>query len=162
MDKHQLSAKDKLFKPRRQDPYQHDEKASGHVLCTDCGAYYNNARWSWAAPEAKAEWSTGHCPACRRIKDGAAAAAIDVIGEFSAAERQELLAVIRNTAAKEKAEHPLERILKVDEGDGRLRIETTGEHVARRISHALCDSLDGKAEYHYDDHHRHLRVRWQR
>lgn len=161
MDKQRLSQKDKLFKPHRHDPYQSDEKQP-NAICHDCGASYAYGRWSWKAPELGADAQISHCPACRRIAEGAAAAVIEIVGEFSTHHQQEICALIRNTEAREKSEHVLERLLKVDVSDAMIRVETTGEHLARRIGHALSDSFDGSVHYHYDDHRRHLLVRWQR
>jgi coenzyme F420-reducing hydrogenase alpha subunit len=76
--------------------------------------------------------------------------------------REELLRLARNEEAKAKAEHPLERIMKIEDEDDSILITTTDIHLARGIGEALHHAYQGVLEYHYNERENLLRVVWQR
>jgi uncharacterized radical SAM superfamily Fe-S cluster-containing enzyme len=48
-------------------------------------------------------------------------------------------------------EHPLERIMKVEVGDDRVRVATTGVHIARRLVAALVRRFRHGVRLSFDD-----------
>jgi len=142
------------------DPYQALRKPAEPTRCPDCGAVFSGGRWSWgAAPEGAHEMA---CPACRRVHDRFPAGYVELQGEFLAGHRDEVLQLARHHEAKEKAEHPLERIMDVEEIAGGLRITTTDVHLARDIGEALHSAYKGELAYHYNKDENLLRVHWAR
>jgi hypothetical protein len=147
---------------------EHDETffRSGHKLpdptvCPRCGAGYREGRWTWGAPPADAHRAT--CPACVRIEQDYPAGLVTIAGAFARGHREEILGVARHVEEREKAEHPLKRILKiVDEGE-EILVSTTDSHLARGIGDALHHAYQGELDYRYpDDEGDLLRVRWSR
>lgn len=147
---------------------EHDETFHhpGHKLpeptaCTRCGAVYRNGRWTWGSAPADAHRHT--CPACDRIEKDYPAGIVTIRGAFAAAHRDEILGLARNLEEHEKAEHPMNRILKVDDQAATLVISTTDPHLARGIGDALHHAYQGQLDYQYpDDAGDLLRVSWER
>jgi len=48
------------------------------------------------------------------------------------------------------AEHPLKRIMAVEEKDGAMLVTTTDIHLARGIGEALHHAYQGELQYHYN------------
>lgn len=160
MDKYQQSQKNQLFKPAHGDPYL-DAMPGGGARCPQCGAVYHQGRWSWQ--QALAEGAPSHvCPACRRIADDQPAGTLYLAGGFLEAHREEVLGLIHNTEAAEKAQHALERLLRITDQDGGLLVTTTGMHLAQRIGHALSAAYKGECDYRYAQDEYHLAVHWSR
>lgn len=142
------------------DSYKSKRKLPEPARCPTCGAVYHAGRWSWGTAPADANEAT--CPACHRIRDRFPAGYVTLKGEFLAPHREEILHLVRNREAREKAEHPLERIMAIeDTGEGVL-VTTTGTHVARDIGEALHSAYKGDLEYHYNSEENLLRVSWRR
>jgi hypothetical protein len=77
------------------------------------------------------------------------------------AERDEILHLIRHVAASEQVEHPLERLMGVEQGADRLVITTTGVHLARKLAHKLAKRFHRKPRFHYADSAGLLDVTWE-
>jgi hypothetical protein len=144
----------------RDDAYRPARKPGGPVYCPQCKAVFRKGRWSWVAVPAGA--AKLRCPACRRIDDASPAGYLALTGGFLTAHRAEVLACVRNCERREKAAHPLERIMAVDGADGGVRVTTTSVHLARRIAHALEGAFKGTLAYAYNRRDNLLRVRWTR
>lgn len=144
------------------DPY----RAPGHyaepTVCTSCGALYHKGRWSW--DDIPAETHEDSCPACLRISNDDPAGLLELSGDFFADHREEIMNLVRKTAALELRDHPLERLMEPqtleNRGEGIL-LRTTGMHLARRIGSALHKACQGQLETNYENEER-LRVRWTR
>lgn len=149
-----------LFDGTVSDPYAQLEKLSEPAVCSECGAVYHQGRWQWmlAPPDAHAV----QCAACRRIREKMPAGFVAVEGAFAREHRQELLELVHNHEAREKAEHPLQRIISIEEHDDDLMITTTDIHLARGIGEALEHAYKGTLDYHYLNDEYLLRVRWER
>jgi hypothetical protein len=80
---------------------------------------------------------------------------------FSPGLFEELRGIVRNTEAKERAEHPLERLMEVVEANGELRVTTTGAHLARGIGEALGRRFRGEVSLRYLDEVGELQVEAQ-
>ena len=142
------------------DTYQSKGKLAEPTRCPGCGAVYSGGRWNWgfAPPEAQEE----SCPACQRMRDHFPAGYVVLKGEFLAGHRDELLQLARNRETQEKAEHPLERIMAVEDVEGGVQITTTDTHLARNIGEAVHSAYKGELEYHYNKEQDLLRVHWAR
>ncbi|MFZ5843355.1 MAG: BCAM0308 family protein [Pseudomonadota bacterium] len=162
MDKARQSQRDKLFKPGLQDPYRAALRSAGPAYCGDCGASYIDGRWSWQKLDESLAAERVSCPACRRKADNAPAGTLTLTGPFVLRQHQEIVSVINRVEAAEKAQHPLERLLRISPFSEGLLVTTTGVHLANRIGHALESAFHNKAVYHYDDSHRHVDVHWSR
>lgn len=147
------------FNDNRHDSYRLMEKYSEPTICIDCGALFSNGRWNWNDLPNRAQHAL--CPACQRIKDNYPAGIIELSGPFLGKHYAEILKMIKNIQRKEISEHPLERILDMQETDEGITITTTGMHIARRMGDALFNAYKGKLNYHYDDENL-IRVYWHR
>lgn len=160
MDKYQQSQKSKLFKPEHGDPYL-EPVPEGTASCPQCGAVYHQGRWNWLQNPPD-DMRQHVCPACRRIADDCPAGTLHLGGKFLQNHREEVLGLIRNTEAAEKAQHALERLLRIaDQGDG-MQVTTTGMHLAQRLGHVLSSAFKGECSYRYAQDEHHLTVHWWR
>jgi NMD protein affecting ribosome stability and mRNA decay len=142
------------------DTYRSKGKLAEPTRCPDCGVVYSGGRWNWStAPEAAGE---ERCPACQRVRDRYPAGYVVLKGDFLAGHREEVLQLARHREAKEKAEHPLERIMAVEDVEGGVQITTTDTHLARDIGEAVYSAYRGELEYHYNKEQNLLRVHWAR
>lgn len=149
-----------IFDDPIHDPYQDRADMSEPSVCSDCGAAYHDGRWQWITPPIHALHT--RCPACRRIHEKMPAAYISITGQFAHDHRQELLSIIRNLETSEKAEHPLRRIMAIEEHADKLMITTTDIHLARGIGEALSHAYQGTLDFNYSDAEYLLRVSWER
>ena len=104
------------------------------------------------------------CPACQRIRDGAPSGVLLLTGEFVAKHRDEILGLARNEEAHVKAEHPLARIIKIEdqtEPPEGVVITTTDPHLARRIGEALHHAYHGTFTCRYEEDEDLLRANWE-
>ena len=152
--------RDRLIEESRHDPYQATQKLPEPTVCPQCGAVFHEGRWQWLAKPAGAHEET--CPACRRIKEDYPAGYVTVGGPFFQQHREELLQLAQNEEARAKAEHPLKRIMKIEDQDDGIQITTTDIHLARGIGEALHHAYQGELEYHYNEKEHLLRVLWER
>jgi NMD protein affecting ribosome stability and mRNA decay len=142
------------------DAYKAGAKLPSPTRCPDCGAVYRDGRWTWDTAPAGAHETV--CPACHRIRDRFPAGYVRVEGPFWRAHRADIEHLVRNREARERAEHPLERVMAVEEEGDSLLITTTDNHLARDIGEALHSAYKGELEYHYNREENLLRVRWRR
>lgn len=142
------------------DPYQDQAKLAEPAVCADCGAVYHEGRWQWISPPPHALQT--RCTACRRIHEHMPAGYVSIEGTFARDHREEAIHLARHLESREKAEHPLQRIMSIDEQDGNVLITTTDIHLARDIGEALRDAYKGELEFHYNKDEYLLRVRWRR
>lgn len=152
--------RDQLRPERVHDTYKLRGKLPEPAVCGKCGALYHAGRWQWGERPVGAAEVT--CPACHRIQDRFPAGFVHVGGEFFAARRDELLALLHHHEEKEKAEHPLARIMAIEDESGGILVTTTDIHLARDLGEALHHAYQGKLEYFYNESENLLRVRWHR
>ena len=69
------------------------------------------------------------CPGCQRIRDKLPAGEITLEGAFVHAHQAELVRLVRNEAEHEGKEHPLHRIMHLDEDVHRVAVSTTDIHL---------------------------------
>ena len=148
------------FDDQRHDPYQPAGKYPEPTHCGQCGAVYRKGRWQWGdAPEGA---RSDTCPACRRTHDKLPAGRLIVDGPFVAAHRDDLIGIIHNEAEHERREHPLNRIMQIDEQEGRIEISTTDIHLPQRIGEKLQSAYDGELTVKYAENAYGVRLHWHR
>jgi len=154
----QLIRRDRLPLETLMDSYKTKGKLSEPTVCPDCGAVYHDGHWQWLAKPKDAHQT--YCPACHRIRDQFPAGYVTLNGDFFAAHEQEILKQIHNHEAKEKATHPLQRIMSIEKTEHGTLVTTTDIHLARGIGEALHNAYQGELEFHYNPEQNLLRVNW--
>lgn len=152
--------RDELRQEFVHDSYKSKVKLHEPTRCPECGAVYHAGRWQWGLTGAGAHEQI--CPACHRIRDHFPAGYVTLSGSFLSEHRDELINLARNCEAREKAEHPLERIMGIEDVQDGVLITTTDTHLAREIGEAVHAAYKGKTEYHYSKEENLLRVHWTR
>ena len=155
--------RDQLRPEREHDSYMERGKPTEPNFCPECNVLYHAGRWQWGVkPEGASEQL---CPACQRIRDEFPAGFVYISGHFFAEHRVEMISLIQHHAQKERAEHPLSRIMAIrenQENEGGIVITTTDLHLARDIGDALHHAYHGDLDFHYNASEKLLRVLWKR
>ena len=146
--------------PHVDDSYKSRGKLPDPTLCPQCGAVFHSGRWQWLPKPESAHSEL--CPACHRIQDDFPAGYVKLEGQFLAQNRGEILAVVHNVEQREKAEHPLQRIMKIVEENGTVVVTTTDIHLARGIGEAVGHAYQGDLDLQYNTGENLLRVNWKR
>jgi NMD protein affecting ribosome stability and mRNA decay len=145
---------------RPEDPYRDTERPPEPTFCPTCKAVYADGRWTWARkPE---EYFEQNCPACQRIQDEFPAGYVMIKGEFIKQHRDEIIALLRSKEDREKSEHPLQRIMAIEDVREGLQVTTTDSHLARGIGEALHDAYKGDLKLRYSRDENLLRATWKR
>ena len=160
MDKSFYGRKDRLLKEKEHDVYRIRIKFPDPALCPECGAVYMKGRWIWG--EAPREPARITCPACRRIADKLPVGRIEMQGGFFNRHHDEIINLVENVERREKADHPMERIMSIQEKQDCAVVTTTGLHIARRIGTALSNAYNGDMSMRYLDDENSIRVHWTR
>lgn len=152
--------RDRTIQQSRHDIYQPPKgKLPEPTECPGCGAFFHEGRWSW--DKAPAESRRTLCPACRRVKAKNPAGYLKLRGPSIAAHRGEILSLIRNEAAKEGKEHPLSRIMGIEEGKKQeILVSTTDTHLPQRIGEALRHAFHGELTMRYSKDQQLVRAYW--
>ncbi len=141
------------------DPYRWDHRPAGPAVCPQCGAVYRRGRWSWAKrPEEAMELT---CQACHRINDGYPAGLVSLAGPRLPALKAQILQLVRHEEEAERKEHPLNRVVEIEEGAEGLMVKTTDIHLPRRIGEAVQRAYRGELEIHFDEQNYFVRVNWK-
>jgi len=96
------------------------------------------------------------------VQDHYPAGFVFLEGDFLLAHREEIGHLVRNEAERQRAEHPLKRVMAIDESETGLRVSTTDIHLARAIGEAVHHAYQGELEFHYNPEEALLRVHWSR
>ena len=152
--------RDQLRQERVHDTYKLQQKLPEPAVCMDCGAVYHAGRWQWTARPTGAHEVV--CAACHRIRDRFPAGFVEVGGSFFAEHKAEFLSLLRRHEEKEKAEHPLARIMAIEDNAAGVLVTTTDIHLARDLGEALHHAYQGDLEFHYNTAENLLRVHWRR
>lgn len=144
---------------REHDSYKSRGKLPEPTVCPECRAVFHEGRWQWAVEPAHAHLEM--CPACHRIHDKFPAGFVTLEGDFFQQHRAELRQLIENVGKRAKTEHPLERIMDIEDEGHAVLVTTTDIHLARGIGEALHHAYHGELEFHYNDEENLLRVHWK-
>jgi hypothetical protein len=151
--------KDRSVRLQKHDSYKAKGKLREPSVCRQCKAVYHKGRWTWdPVPSGSRDIV---CPACERIQDRAPSGVLMLTGEFLATHRDEILGLVRNEETRAKAEHPLSRLIKIEDQDHAVVITTTDPHLARRIGEALQHAHHGTLTFRYEQNEDLIRVNWQ-
>jgi hypothetical protein len=151
-----------LAEGHQADPYRLNRKFAEPTTCPDCLASYHQGHWSWAEPSPGAQHH--RCPACARIRDRVPAGELRLSGPFGAQQYGQILALIDNTEAHIRAEHPLERLMAIDpdQPDGEVLLTFTGTHGTHGVAEAIHHAFGGDLEAEYPEGSTPLRIQWRR
>jgi len=149
---------DRLWQEQEHDAYKAKGKLTEPTVCPDYGAVFHQGRWQWLEAPAGAHSAT--CPACHRIHDHFPAGFVTLKGSFVQEHRDEIMNLVHNEEKRERTEHPLKRIMDVDERGDEVLVTTTDIHLARSIGDALHHAYQGNLECRYNPEQNLLRVEW--
>jgi NMD protein affecting ribosome stability and mRNA decay len=145
---------------RADDSYRATTKPPEPTVCPKCQAVFSQGRWAWGKVPDDAHQQ--ECPACQRIHDRFPAGYVTIKGEFFADHRDEIIALITSKEEREKSEHPLQRIMSIEDVREGLQVTTTDSHLARGIGEALYDAYKGDLKLRYSRDENLLRATWRR
>ena len=74
--------------------------------------------------------------------------------------RKEITHLINREEQRERKEHPLKRIMNVEQKDDEMLVTTTDIHLARGIGEAVHRAYRGELDFHYNKEENLLRVNW--
>ncbi|HEY5763906.1 MAG TPA: BCAM0308 family protein [Rhodocyclaceae bacterium] len=151
--------RDQLRQERVHDSYKLRGKLPEPAVCSQCGAVYHAGRWQWGKRPTGAQEVA--CAACQRIADHYPAGFVHVGGDFFAARRDEIIRLLRHHEEKQKAHHPLARIMAIEDEAGGVVLTTTDLHLAHDLGEALYHAYQGDLDFHYNEGETLLRVHWR-
>lgn len=153
--------KDRLIRERIHDPYKAKRKLHEPSVCPGCYAVFSQGRWQWAN-----SWPRDShqelCQACRRSRDNCPAGIVTLHGGPLLTHRNEIVNLVHNLEREENAEHPLHRIMKLEEEPFAMTIQTTDIHLPRRIGQGLRRAFKGKLTHRYEHGNCIVSVNWNR
>lgn len=142
------------------DAYKSKGKLSEPTVCKECGAVYHEGRWQWIEAPAKADQKI--CPACHRIHDNNPAGFVTLQGPFFNTHCEEIRRLIQHHAEHERVEHPLKRIMAIENRGGAMLVTTTDTHLARGIGEAVRHAYQGELKVDHTPGENLVRVHWSR
>ena len=83
-------------------------------------------------------------------------------GKFLVTHHDEIIRLIENEAIRAIEDNPLSRIMDRIEAEDEILLETTTEHMAQRLGHALNNAFSGKVTYDVSHENKVARVNWHR
>ena len=152
--------RDRMYEPHVQDPYQARGKWREPTVCAECGAIFTKGRWQWG--EAPDGAHRQRCPACSRIHDKVPAGILTLSGDFFEQHKDEIMRLVHNAQDKEKAEHPLERIMGIESQGANTIVSYSSVHLAKGTGQALHDAYQGEFNFEYAERDSVLHASWKR
>ena len=159
---------------RREDVAPRDVGAKpGLYRCTNCSAIYHDKHWHSAAlllmpgsPLMHAEFADALCEECTLEKNRASRAIphsgeVVIEGTFTPTEHYDLLNLVRNVGHRAMARDPEDRIIRIEEQDGRIHIYTSENQLAVSIGKQVDHShKGGELEITWSKTDKPVRVVW--
>ncbi|MFN0317667.1 MAG: BCAM0308 family protein [Burkholderiales bacterium] len=152
--------KDRQIQEVQHDAYRARGKPKEPAVCPECGVLFHAGHWAWGVKPAGAHEHL--CPACERIRDHLPAGWVELSGAFMKNNETQILALVRNEAERTRTQHPLERIMAIENEDGKTLVSTTDLHLARRIGEAVHRAFHGDLEVKYSKDESLVRCYWSR
>ena len=149
----------RVVKPKEHDTYARRKKSPDAFVCDQCGVVQFGGKWRWGAPPL-ADVRGGLCPACERVRDHYPAGTLTIPASL-VGDREELLGLIGNIERRESAEHPLERVIRIEESAESTSVTTTGIHLARCLASKLSRRFGRKARLRYPEEQHLLFAEWE-
>lgn len=137
-------------------------------LCPECGAIWDGERW---VPEPDDELrqrlagrrhSTELCPGDLRMEKRQVEGVVTLEGGFLASHREEIANLVTRVAREGRKRNVAARVLRTEEGDGSMVLETTDEHLAERIGKEVEKAFKGALEIKWQKKDTFARVNWRR
>jgi len=141
------------------DAYKAKGKLAEPTLCPQCGAVFHEGRWQWMDIPVNAHRET--CPACHRMHDNFPAGFVTLEGAFFDSHSEEIRKLIQHHAEHERTEHPLKRIIAIENKDGAMLVTTTDTHLARGIGEAVRHAYQGELKVEHVSGENLVRVYWK-
>jgi hypothetical protein len=151
----------RLIHERVHDPYKTKYKLPEPTVCPVCQAMFKDGRWQ-RVESRPIDANEAICQACHRTKDSYPAGLIALDGAFAQAHKAEILHLARRMEKEENAEHPLHRIMQIEEDGESILLKTTDIHLPRSIGQALRHAYKGRLQLHYDPEGYFISVNWHR
>ena len=144
----------------RDDSYKPVAKMPDPAVCPRCHASYTKGRWTWhkAAEDAVRQ----KCPACQRIEDRFPGGYLTLKGSYFAAHRAEVLNVIAAREARARAEHPMQRLIGLENTSEGALVTTTDPHLARGLAIAVHEAFKGDLDLAFSKDENLVRATWSR
>jgi len=153
---------DRLIKEHENDPYKAAKKPVEPTLCTQCGVVFSKGRWQWME-ETPDDASKQLCPACHRIHDNIPAGILTLSGDFFDQHRDEIMHLVHNKVEQQKAQHPMKRLMNIEDQDaGGVIITFTDMHLPRGVGEAIESAYNGELDIQYTKEADVVRVNWKR
>jgi hypothetical protein len=123
---------------------------------------FHDGRWQWTTNG----WLGSATRICGRNGYAAGtrypAGIVKLTGGFVSKHRKELVHLARNNELIENRDHPLNRIIKIEEHPDSIVITTTDIHLPRRIAEAVRHAYKGDLDLRYDEEGYFARAEWRR
>jgi hypothetical protein len=136
-----------------------DRRKGPNALVCACGLFHHRGAWHLGPPPL-VELREATCPSCKRIRRGRPGGTLKIPPRFLGSLR-EIVNLIYNCERRERAEHPLERLVNIRDESGGLRVTTTGVHLARRIARSLAHRFHEKPRMRFGAGKDELVVDWE-
>ncbi|HXG52688.1 MAG TPA: BCAM0308 family protein [candidate division Zixibacteria bacterium] len=136
----------------------------GTFRCGGCGAYYYRRRWSLIPPAGSAgpiPVNRKYCPACRKTKERYPNGELHLLN-VEAADRGEILNILKNEQERAQQKNPLERIMNMEQAASGWKVETTTEKLAQRLGRAIRKAKGGRLAYKWSHNNKFVRVFWEK
>lgn len=137
------------------------------ALCSKCGAFYWNKRWSTDQAElgkAREEAGTTQvvCPACQRMHDDNPAGVLTLSGEYLLQHEDDILNMIKNVEASGRGRNPLARIMEITQDNRILTVSTTDAKLAQKLGKEVHKAHKGDLQFLWSQAESFVRVNWTR
>lgn len=152
----------KDMKPRLDDPYRAQKKHPKNTKCPNCGLMFQKGAWRLAKAQPLGAMHWKLCPACLQTRHSFAGGELKLSGSFLAEHHGEILNRIENVARGVVKEHPLERIMKMEERNDEIVIFVTSEHLAARLGKAIHSDFKGELVLKYARDDKYAVAHWRR
>lgn len=161
--KHRVSEvfrKDMRF--RVPNPYRNVGKYPSDTECPGCGLVFQDGVWRQTVIDPSHPLYRKLCPACLQIRDDYPGGVLQISGSFLDLHRDQIVHRIRNLERLVREEHPLDRIMRIDERPREIVVYATAEHLVARIGKALRRDFKGTLEIQYAHETKFAAVHWSR
>jgi hypothetical protein len=152
--------KEQRMQPEREDSYHATAKMPDPAACPRCRATYLKGRWTWQAAPQRATRHT--CPACQRIEDKFPGGYVSLGGKFFEAHRTEIVNLVVALATRAREEHPMQRLMGMEDVARGVLVTTTDPHLARGIAVAVQNAFKGELDLYFSRDENLVRATWTR